>query len=211
MFYLYLYTITLLVIEIFIFTMLDLTNKLQIYKIQQNNVNIYLYFDSFVSLLFNIFIIIPLVGIPTSYIYFYFNIINLQYSLFEGLFKLFLVVILEDQIFYWIHRLFHYSIFYYIHKTHHRLHIPISIGIFYSHWLENILLNFLPVILCPVVIGLNYYWLQIWFFISITSGVISHSNYKIPFSLYHNNHHKYQKGNYGVLGLSDLMYGTYIK
>ncbi len=60
--------------------------------------------------------------------------------------KLFKCIIIEDILFYIVHRIFHIQIMYqYFHKIHHQLVSPVSIGSFYVHPVEHFLCN-----LCPI-------------------------------------------------------------
>ena len=59
--------------------------------------------------------------------------------------QLFVCVQVDDFLFYWLHRLFHYKYLYkYIHKRHHEYRYPIPLAVEWAHPIEEIVANTMP-------------------------------------------------------------------
>ena len=119
-------------------------------------------------------------------------------------------VVVEDLLFYLAHRALHTRLLYRYHKLHHQLVDPFAVGVFYSSAPENALVNFGPVLAVPFITHLSEPWLVIWINMAMLSGVVSHCGYRIPFVQFHDTHHKRNTINFGVGGLSDWVFGTYM-
>ena len=52
----------------------------------------------------------------------------------------------EDFVFYWVHRFIHHPKLYWIHKKHHRFYNTISLACVYTHWIEYICGNIIPLL-----------------------------------------------------------------
>lgn len=113
------------------------------------------------------------------------------------------MILLHEIIFYHIHGLLHLPYFYKFHKLHHSWINPIPHITLYASYFENAVLNFFPVIISPIIVGLNPYYLPLWTVTATLSGVISHS-----LTYEHDIHHQKFVYNYGVIGLCDYLYGT---
>lgn len=82
----------------------------------------------------------------------HFNLLEAHSMAFEDLptpltlaLTIFFFMLVEDFIFYWTHRLFHWRVIYpYIHKMHHEHKTTVGIAAEYAHPLEFILGNMLP-------------------------------------------------------------------
>lgn len=163
----------------------------------------------------NNFIVMPLISYAYSILFPKF------YSLEESLFappppcttaiKHFLFFLsIESFLFYYLHRLFHKRFLYKrIHKIHHELTSPIPLSAIYAHPLEHAIVNVMPIMLGPFILGSHVAISALWFMVVNFNTVVSHSGYKF-FCLDgtdHDNHHKNFYCNYGIY-LFDWLHGT---
>lgn len=130
---------------------------------------------------------------------------------FFGIFGFFILLLIDDAWFYWVHRLLHHPrLFRYVHLEHHK---SVDVNPFTSlsfHFLEPVLLTiwiFPVALLLPTwapVLGL----VQVW---GLLDNIKSHLGYEfypawwnrsplrfLTSSTHHNLHHSKFKGNYGV-------------
>lgn len=121
-------------------------------------------------------------------------------------------VLVEEILFYYSHRLFHYSIFYrYIHKKHHEWTAPVGVTSIYAHPVEHILANMLPIVMGPILMKSHIATSIMWFTVALVSTSISHCGYHLPFlpsPEAHDFHHLKFVNNYGMLGVLDRLHGT---
>ncbi|CAL1289047.1 unnamed protein product [Larinioides sclopetarius] len=133
---------------------------------------------------------------------------NFQRTLLEVLFCAFL----DETGYYYAHRLLHHPFFYkHIHKRHHEWTAPIAITALYTHPVEHILVNLLPLLLGPLILGSHMVTIWLWFCIAIVSTLGNHSGFDFPFmssAKEHDIHHLKFNQNYGILGLLDRLHGT---
>ncbi len=95
-------------------------------------------------------------------------------------------IAINDTLFYWVHRALHHkSIYKYIHKKHHEPKAPIGIFSKYAHPVEDLLVNILPTILGPFLIGTHCYVFWLWLAIRLFETVDAHSGYSFPYNPYH--------------------------
>jgi sterol desaturase/sphingolipid hydroxylase (fatty acid hydroxylase superfamily) len=155
------------------------------------------------------------------------TVFNFEFSAFpRGLevywqFAVFLVI--EDAAFYWSHRLLHIPILYRnIHKTHHEYKTTISTAAEYSHPLEYLFGNILPVVLGPKLLGYRcHIWtFWMWLIVRLNRTIEFHSGYSFPWSPwrimpwfvggdFHDFHQSRVTGNYGgVFGWWDAVLKT---
>jgi len=119
----------------------------------------------------------------------------------------------EEVGFYYAHRMFHEikPLYIRIHKQHHEWVAPIAIAARYAHPVEDVLANVGPVMLGPLVCGSHLVFLWIWMTLAMTSTLISHSGYHLPFlpsNEAHDFHHLRFDVNYGAFGVLDAIHNT---
>ena len=122
-------------------------------------------------------------------------------------------VLVEEILFYYIHRAFHSNpTLWALHGQHHDLTTPVAVATLYATWQENLLLNVLPVVLSPLFSGLPSSLLPIWTVVATLTSTLSHSGFvKLGWlSKYHALHHVLGTSNFGVSSLMDRLNGTYI-
>ena len=131
-------------------------------------------------------------------------------TLYSLIYKSIGIILIEEFLFYHLHRLFHHKLLYKYHKMHHSIHAPIAVSTIYCHPLENIFVNIGPLLVGPYIMGLSWYWTQWWMPIATINAIFGHTGYNWSFfkSQAHDDHHKYFKCNYGTLGLFDKLYKT---
>ncbi|XP_076081850.1 fatty acid hydroxylase domain-containing protein 2-like isoform X1 [Mytilus galloprovincialis] len=126
--------------------------------------------------------------------------------------ELIMFSLVEEFGFYYSHRLMHHPIVYkYIHKIHHEWTAPIGIICIYAHPLEHCLVNMMPVILGPIIMGSHLSTTWMWYFITLVSTTISHCGYHFPFlpsQEAYDFHHQMFINCFGVLGILDRLHGT---
>ncbi|RDW67448.1 sterol desaturase family protein [Aspergillus mulundensis] len=125
-----------------------------------------------------------------------------------------LSIILQDIIFYHAHRALHHPrIYKHIHKKHHEFTTPIALAALYAHPVEYFLSNILPVALPPALLGAHI--VTFWFMLTwaLVLAIIAHCGYELP-PIYgwnmevHDMHHELFVGNFGTIGICDVLYGT---
>lgn len=123
----------------------------------------------------------------------------------------FILLIIDDTWFYWMHRLMHHpSVYRYVHKVHHE---SIDVNPFTAmsfHWIEAFLLSFwiLPVSLYLPVYAPTLLAVQLWGALDNIKAHLGYEIYPTNFnkswlrfltsSTQHNMHHSKFQGNYGV-------------
>ena len=181
-------------------------NFLAISKIQVKKISYETFLKRIPLCSFNILILIIL------------NVIALQY--FEDFFlkeyfspgilclEVFIVLIIDDFFFYFLHKYMHANKFIYkkIHKIHHRANTPIPIEYIYVHpleWMSGMIGPFIGMILMG---GISFYSYVIYLLIRnfhelhIHSGILTSKLFRIlPFygtNEHHDIHHSKRDGNY---------------
>jgi len=125
------------------------------------------------------------------------------------LLHLFVFMLVEDCLFYWIHRgLHHPAIYKYIHKQHHEFKATIGIASEYAHPVEWFTANLIPFLTGPMLMKTHVAIFWIWSILRLVESTDAHSGYRFPFSPFHllpfqggserhEYHHYYNIGSYG--------------
>lgn len=124
---------------------------------------------------------------------------------------LFICILLEDTLFYWFHRMLHHPALYkHVHKKHHEFKVMTgySMASEYTHFVETLLGNIVPVVAGPLVTQCGLYTLCVWVILRMFKTCDAHSGYSFlwsPFGLCfplnpavrHDYHHEAGLGSYG--------------
>jgi len=110
-------------------------------------------------------------------------------------------------LFYSSHKLFHKSKFLYkFHIVHHEFNYPVGIRAVYTHPIDYIFGNVLPLGITPFLLGTDIYTMSILTILGSFKTIVeehsTHTNNR-----HHLNHHKYYNCNYGSI-LLDTLFGT---
>jgi len=130
-------------------------------------------------------------------------------SLFSTAMQLLFFLLIDDFLFYFVHRLLHRKPFYRtVHSIHHRIRQSEPIGAIYFHPVEYVLMTFSSMagpLLIGTHVGLLYLWIVIrqWIAVEADSGYLLKRNplNLIPFhdcAFFHAAHHLRITGNYGL-------------
>ncbi|GMI18739.1 hypothetical protein TrLO_g14362 [Triparma laevis f. longispina] len=125
-------------------------------------------------------------------------------------YQIIIAALLEDALFYWSHRALHHPyLFKTIHSKHHKFHnlTAYPIASEYTHPIESLVGNILPVLAGPLVLGMNLASTQIWLWIRMLKTCDAHCGYDLPFSPFgwyplnsarrHDFHHEKGVGSFG--------------
>uniref|UniRef100_A0A6B2LF98 Fatty acid hydroxylase domain-containing protein n=1 Tax=Arcella intermedia TaxID=1963864 RepID=A0A6B2LF98_9EUKA len=138
-------------------------------------------------------------------------------SLLEMARDMLVSVLTTEVLFYYSHALLHYPVFYAsIHKIHHQFKTPIALSATYAHPIELLIGNAVPVFSGPILMRSHIVTACIWIFLSMLQTSYDHSGFQLlswghPRTrqpLFHDRHHQYFVGNYGVIGLLDWFHST---
>jgi 4-alpha-methyl-delta7-sterol-4alpha-methyl oxidase len=135
--------------------------------------------------------------------------------------QLLFFVVLDDFLFYWMHRGLHESrwLFKQVHSIHHRIMTPWAITGNYMHPLEYVLIGTVMLI-GPLLVGAHVATLYIWIVLRQWEAAEGHAGYDFPWSpthlfpfsdgaTHHDFHHAKVKGNYaGFFPWNDAVFGT---
>jgi len=139
--------------------------------------------------------------------------------------QLIFFILLDDFLYYWMHRYFHENKFLmrHVHSVHHRIKNTCAINGNYMHWFEFACTSAL-ILIGPILLSSHLYVVWIWVIIRQFEAADGHMGYDIPWNparlfliyhgpVYHDFHHAKFKGNYsGFLSYLDGILGnTYIK
>lgn len=114
------------------------------------------------------------------------------------------MLVMEDILFYSLHRLCH-SIAWlrdHIHHAHHEWRDPVAAAAADAHPMEHLGVNVFPVLWVSTWFQLNYAETLVWMFLATTNSVLSHSYGNKGF---HWLHHQQRNVNFGTLGLCDYL------
>lgn len=132
-------------------------------------------------------------------------------------------ILLDDFLYYWMHRMLHLPWFLrHVHGVHHEIKNPCALDGNYFHWVEFVATASLMLI-PPLLISAHLYVLYIWIVFRQFEAADGHCGYDLPYNpvkliplykgaAYHDFHHARFKGNYaGFLPYLDRWLGqTYI-
>lgn len=167
------------------YLVLDSRNWLQKYRITQSRIGLELQYGVLRQLLvIHLLILLPLQILAAP--------ILLSFlkpgwpSLFTGIWQFIAFNLIEDTIFYWIHRLLHLPWFFkHIHVKHHQFDAAyghtFSLNGEYAHWMENLFNDLLPLLSGPWLcrpVSIELFWL--WIIFRQIRSADAHSGYVFP-------------------------------
>ena len=132
-----------------------------------------------------------------------------------------LFAVLDDFLFYWLHRAMHVRPFLYrkIHTVHHRIPTPLAISGNYMHPLEFLMISSM-ILIGPILVGAHILTLYIWVVVRQWEAAEQHSGLQmawnpahwLPFydgAVFHDFHHSKFYGNYaGLFSWTDSLFRT---
>ena len=175
------------------------------------------------AFIINDFILFPIIFYIMTYFFKPIASHLLVPSFWTCLWQMAIMLLIEDFIFYWIHRMLHLPIFYkLIHKKHHEHYNTFHLTNIYAHWIEFSFGNVLPMLLGMILLkgNLHVVTLNIFIILRIVESTEGHSGYDFPWSCfkifsfstdsaYHNYHHLKNNGNYAdIFTFWDTIFGT---
>lgn len=185
---------------------------LEKYKIQKRKIKPNTFYKRLPLIFFNItlLIITSCLGL-----YFFLEIVNYKISIenpFNILFQLFIIFVIDDIYFYFLHLLMHKNKFILkkIHSIHHRAITPVALEYMYVHpleWLSGYLGPFLGMLVLSLLGPVNIFSFWLYQLIRNIHELDVHSGFKskiskwIPYwgeSEHHDKHHEVLNGNYAT-------------
>ena len=137
------------------------------------------------------------------------------------------LIMLEDFMFYWIHRMMHIKhkylpLYQTFHKYHHEFKDTVSISASYSPPPEYALANNMPFFAGPIFLGSKFHFttFYLWAILRALEAADSHSGYEFPWNpirllpfsgdaTHHQFHHKKNVGNFGTFTyIWDTLFNT---
>ncbi|KAH8044328.1 C-4 methylsterol oxidase [Aureococcus anophagefferens] len=89
-------------------------------------------------------------------------------------------ILVEDCLFYWIHRTLHHkSIYKYVHKTHHEFKQNVAPAAEHFHPAEDVM-NVIPFLAGPLLFRVHFATLLLWVVVRVHEIVDAHSGYGLP-------------------------------
>lgn len=130
--------------------------------------------------------------------------------------------LVEDYVFYWVHRTLHHPKLYWIHKKHHKMYNTIHLSCIYTHWIEYLCGNAIPLTAGLMLFQNNIHFVSLvgTIYFRIMETHESHGGYEFTYSvfqifpgmvdtIYHNFHHLKNIGNYATYWIFwDSLFGT---
>lgn len=133
-------------------------------------------------------------------------------SLPTAVLQILVCMVVEDTLFYWIHRTLHHPRLYkHLHKQHHQFINTVSYAAEYSSPIEQTISNVLPTYAGPLLCNINLKLFWVWTFLRLWETFEGHSGFVLPFSPWqsflrvqggaarHDFHHSHNKGSFGSL------------
>lgn len=118
---------------------------------------------------------------------------------------------INDFLIYVFHRTLHIKKIYpLMHRIHHEWTSPVSVESFHSSLVEQFLINWCAGFIGILLLKFNLQMITLWMYFSLTSSLLSHCGYDIPFvpTQSHHSHHKDFTTNFGGTDLWDWCFGT---
>ncbi|XP_028638345.1 fatty acid hydroxylase domain-containing protein 2 [Grammomys surdaster] len=120
--------------------------------------------------------------------------------------------LVEEILFYYLHRLFHHpKLFKKIHRKHHEWTAPVGVVSIYADPIEHMVANMLPVMVGPLAMGSHLSSITAWLSLVLIISTLTHCGYHLPFlplPELHEYHHLKFNECYGILGVLDHLHGT---
>eukprot|EP00998_Keelungia_sp_KM082_P005736 NODE_2035_length_1153_cov_68.011696_g2018_i0.p1 GENE.NODE_2035_length_1153_cov_68.011696_g2018_i0~~NODE_2035_length_1153_cov_68.011696_g2018_i0.p1 ORF type:complete len:305 (-),score=36.29 NODE_2035_length_1153_cov_68.011696_g2018_i0:166-1080(-) len=126
------------------------------------------------------------------------------------------LVVTDEVLFFYSHWALHQpGVYSRIHRVHHEFTSPIALVAAYSHPLEMLISNVLPLGLGAMFAGSHVFTLLMWSMFAVVGTQFHHSGYRFPWTPwfdhqpnFHDYHHKYFYTNMGLMGWFDGFHGT---
>lgn len=122
------------------------------------------------------------------------------------------ILLWEELLFYYSHRLAHWGPLYrLIHKRHHEFRAPVAMAALYAHPMEHLVCNLVPVHFGCFIMGSHLSTCAIWYTLAVVNTLNSHSGWHLPLTPSpeaHDYHHLVFNENFGVLGILDYVHQT---
>eukprot|EP00056_Hartaetosiga_gracilis_P018865 m.12225 g.12225 ORF g.12225 m.12225 type:complete len:282 (+) comp7141_c0_seq1:177-1022(+) len=131
-------------------------------------------------------------------------------------------ILVEDFLFYWLHRILHHrSIYKYIHKMHHQFASTVGVSVLWAHPIEVTFAFVIPALAGPYILKTPFSIILFWMTIRVSETVDAHSGYTFKWSPWemfqsiqggaerHDFHHSRNIGSFGSFTkFWDWLYGT---
>lgn len=126
------------------------------------------------------------------------------------IYRLIISVITTEVVFFYAHKLLHCKSLYKYHEKHHLFIEPCAFAALYCSGVEAILCNHLPIVVGPLLTGMQTTEIMFWFVLCAVNTLKAHSgsNFNYFNSRYHDLHHSKRVVNFGFLYLLDILHGT---